>query len=35
MDLLWPNVDIDGVIGEEAAVAFGQPNGLQERRFAV
>ena len=34
MDLLRPDLDIDGVVCEEAAVALGQPDGLKQRRFA-
>src|SRR5438445_8110223 len=29
VDLLWPDLDIDGIIGEEVAVALGQANRLK------
>jgi hypothetical protein len=32
MDLLRPDIDVDRVVGEECAVALGQPERLQERR---
>ena len=35
MDLPRPDIDVDRVVGEECAVALGQPDRLQERRFAA
>src|SRR6516162_11676163 len=32
VDLLRPNIDIDGIVGEKSAVTLCQSNGLQERR---
>ena len=34
VDLLRPDIDIDGIVGEEGAVALGQADRLEQRRFA-
>jgi hypothetical protein len=34
MDLPRPDIDIDRFIGEKRAVALGQPDRLEQRRFA-
>ena len=34
VDLLRPDIDIDGVVGEEIAIALGEPDRLKQRGFA-